>query len=81
MEIDQTGQEELLKTLYYYLILGRSGSEAADALCIHRNTLRYRINKIKSILSIDINQPDVINQLLASFIIIGKNFIKKIGTV
>ncbi|MBM4761215.1 PucR family transcriptional regulator [Bacillus sp. B15-48] len=75
MEIDRTGHQELLKTLYYFLILGQSGSAAADALCIHRNTLRYRINKIKSILSVDINQPIVIDQLLASYLIAGKNFI------
>lgn len=43
---------ELLRTLSGWLACGRSVSAAADELYIHRNTLRYRLNKIGELTSL-----------------------------
>lgn len=51
-DIDRTEHEHLLKTLYTYLIFGCSISQTADALFIHRNTLRTRLKRIQSVLTI-----------------------------
>lgn len=44
-QYDSTGHDDLLKTLYVYLIQGKNASNTAEALFIHRNTLRRRLEK------------------------------------
>jgi hypothetical protein len=50
-------KRNMVQCLYYYFINGKNISAAADAVHIHRNTLIYRLNKVKEILNIDIKQP------------------------
>lgn len=50
----------LLETLKYYIYFTNSPNNAAKILCIHRNTLFYRINKIKEICNITLSNADEI---------------------
>lgn len=53
---DQDG--ELLRTLETYLDCNCSPSETAIALGIHRNTVINRVDKLKNLLKVDLNEPD-----------------------
>ena len=44
---DQKHHSELEKTLYYYLVYDGSMQAMAKNLYMHRNTINYRMNKIK----------------------------------
>ena len=68
-EADRKDGEHLLDTLYTYLIFGQSVSQTSDALFIHRNTLRHRLNKIKTYLPNNWSQPKQSEQLLLSIIL------------
>lgn len=58
-ETDVAQGTEYVKTLYYYLTCGGNLREAARALHLHRNTLTYRMEKIRPMLNLD---PDDFNQ-------------------
>lgn len=49
----------LLHTLEVFLDSGCSLVKTSQALYIHRNTLIYRLNKIKEILTYDLDDPEV----------------------
>ena len=68
-EADTGSGDELLRTLYTYLILGRSAARTAEALFIHRNTLRNRLNKIREIISPDFEDESLRDHILLSLII------------
>lgn len=51
-------REELLTTLQVYLECQGNTVETADKLFIHRNTLRYRLQRIEKILGKNLSQPD-----------------------
>jgi purine catabolism regulator len=51
-------REELLDTLQAYFDCQGSVMEAAAKLYIHRNTLRYRLDKVKEILGRDLDSPE-----------------------
>ena len=46
-----------MRTLRVYLDHGCNVNRAADALFVHRNTLAYRIKRIKAISGIDLENP------------------------
>ena len=52
---DKKNEIELLKTLKNYIFYTNSPNKAAKVLCIHRNTLFYRINKIKDMTGIKLD--------------------------
>lgn len=56
--------EEHYNTLKTYLLNGNSISKTADQLHVHRNTLVYRLSKIKKITGLDINNLSVARRLL-----------------
>ena len=60
-------QECLLETLTtYYLDTSSEVKKTAQLLFVHRNTVQYRLTKIKSLLRKDIsNMPDCIDLYLA----------------
>ncbi|MCR5666669.1 MAG: helix-turn-helix domain-containing protein [Eubacterium sp.] len=70
---DKTSGDQLLTTLYTYIIMGRSISRTADALFIHRNTLRNRLNKIRQLISIDPDDEAQAEHILLSLIIHPKD--------
>lgn len=69
-EIDKRDGEQLVKTLYTYLALGRSLSLTANVLFIHRNTLRYRLKKIHAFFGALFDDPAVREQLLLSLMLL-----------
>lgn len=51
----QDGEPELIETLCSYLLDAQSELKtASELLYVHRNTVLYRLNKIKSLLGFDI---------------------------
>ena len=50
IEYDQKHHGELEKTLFYYLFYNESQIEMAKNLYLHRNTINYRMLKIKELL-------------------------------
>jgi len=52
------GRRDLLQTLSVYLATGRNGTESARQLQLHRNTLLYRLRRIKELLEIDPDDPE-----------------------
>lgn len=51
-------REELITTLKVFLECQGNTVETAEKLFIHRNTLRYRLQRIEQILGIDLSQPN-----------------------
>ena len=58
--LDQTPRRarEALTTLRAYLDSGRNISTTAEALHLHRNTVRYRLDRIIALLPVDLDDPD-----------------------
>ena len=54
---DAADGTEYVRTLRVYLDHGCNVNRAADALFVHRNTLAYRIKRIKAISGIDLENP------------------------
>ena len=49
---------DLVRTLAAYLRHGGNSTQAANALYLHRNSLRYRLARIQVLLSLDPDDPD-----------------------
>jgi sugar diacid utilization regulator len=58
MDHDERRNSELLTTLAAYLDCGGSYDSTAKALSVHRNTLRYRLERIRQISGHDLSDPD-----------------------
>ena len=63
---DQKYNTELLDTAMKYVENDGKIIETADALFIHKNTLRYRINKIKELLNMEESELSFLEQLSIS---------------
>lgn len=50
---DRENDSELLETLYYYVYTVKNTKKAAELMHIHRNTLLYRLEKIRTIIGTD----------------------------
>jgi len=55
---DQKNGSDLLSTLRVYMEQGMNQMNTANALFIHRNTLKYRLAKISELTDIDLSDPD-----------------------
>lgn len=64
---DSENHTELMKTLYYYITNLKALLKTKDILRIHRNTLVYRINKIRELANIDLEDGETFFQLYISF--------------
>jgi hypothetical protein len=51
--------EVLLESLEAYLESGARIQAAADRMFLHRNTLRYRLNRVQELLGVDLGDPQV----------------------
>lgn len=69
IEADKIQDGELCKTLETYLECNCNANATAEILFIHRNTMRYRLDKIKKILGYDLNDLSVCIELKLAFII------------
>lgn len=58
-EYDRQHSTEYFKTLFIYLKNSRSLHETADEMHIHKNTVSYRIARIREIVDADLNDADV----------------------
>jgi sugar diacid utilization regulator len=56
---DQQRGADLVRTLSHYLDRGGSYEATASALIVHRNTLKYRLQRIRQITGLDLSDPDV----------------------
>ena len=73
-QYDASAGTEYYKTLGVYLLNERDQTKAADILCVHRNTLIYRIKKIESVISIDLNDSRKRFAVLLSYYISDPEF-------
>lgn len=55
-EYDKENGTSYLFTLYHYLATGGSLNETSKRLYIHRNSVNYRMDRIKSILGVDLGE-------------------------
>ena len=55
LEYDKQHKGELIETFYQYLIHDGNQLEMSKDLFMHRNTINYRMNKIKEILNNDLS--------------------------
>jgi DNA-binding PucR family transcriptional regulator len=58
LEYDTRRRAQLFKTLSQYLECGRNHVATAHALNVHRNTLKYRLQRIEQITGNDLSDPD-----------------------
>ena len=65
--------EQLIATALYYIYGGMKVAETSKKIYMHRNTLMYRLDKIKQITGLDIRD---FNQAL-TFVIIHRLYLKK----
>jgi len=59
MQFDREHKSGYSQTLYYYIDSARKKAATADSLHVHRNTMNYRLSKIKEISGIDLTDPKV----------------------
>lgn len=69
IKADKMQEGRLCETLETYLEHNCNANAAAEALFIHRNTMRYRMDKIKRILDDDINDMSTFLELKLAFAI------------
>ncbi len=55
---DEKNKTEYFKTLHAYLRNGRHLEDTAEALFIHKNTVSYRVNKIRELFGVDLDDAD-----------------------
>jgi hypothetical protein len=58
-----SGNEDLLLTLRAFLDAGQNAKEAARDLHVHRNTLTYRLRRIRNLLALDLEDAQVLFEL------------------
>ena len=72
MEHDQTHENELTKTLETLIEKQGNVTQAAEALLIHRTTLFRRLNQIKELTGINLEDEDLLLELQLSYRILKK---------
>ncbi len=55
---DSEHHGDLVRTLAAYLRHGGNSTQTANALYLHRNSLRYRLARIQALLGLDPDDPD-----------------------
>lgn len=69
IEADKVQDSELCNTLRAYIENNCNSNATAELLFIHRNTMRYRLDKIEKILNVDLDDLSVCLELKLAFII------------
>jgi hypothetical protein len=67
-ETDRTSNSHYSDTLFQYLLCGGNLTDAANNLGLHRNSLIYRVNKIRDMISSNLDDPEHRKILLISFL-------------
>lgn len=68
-QYDAEKNSDLYETLYQYLLHERSVLQGAQAIHIHKNSLLYRLQRIHSIVNIDLDDPMMRCYLLLSYLL------------
>jgi hypothetical protein len=58
VDYDAAHGGELVETLYWYLQLSCSTARAAELLCLHKNTMLYRLGRIRTQLGMDLSSGE-----------------------
>lgn len=66
---DRQNGTEYLRTVQIYLRCAGNIKQTADQLCVHKNTVFYRLTKLREELGFDLNQPDTLSLLNCLLII------------
>ncbi|MGD9473525.1 MAG: PucR family transcriptional regulator [Eubacteriaceae bacterium] len=66
-DYDESHKGELFKTLKALVESGNNLKNACESLHIHRNTLGYRIERIKELTQLDLSRPEILFELAYSF--------------
>ena len=66
-QYDAEKNSELYSTLYQYLLHERSVIHSAQAMHVHKNSLMYRLQKIQSIIQVNLDDPMTRTYLLLSY--------------
>lgn len=64
---DEQKNSDLTATFYAYLLHSANTQRTADALCMHKNTLLYRIDRIKEIIGNDLSSGEDLFMFHLSF--------------
>jgi DNA-binding PucR family transcriptional regulator len=64
---DEERGSRLLDTLRAYYSCGASVAKTAEKLFLHRNSVRYRLDRVRMLLGADIDHPEVAAAVLAAF--------------
>ena len=64
---DEEHKGELMDTLFFYLQFAGSTTRAAKLLCLHKNTMLYRMGRIRELLGVDLSSGEVVFALQVSF--------------
>jgi purine catabolism regulator len=56
----------LVATLRAYYAYGARVDKTADRLFLHRNSVRYRLDRVRLLLRLDIDHPEVIAALMVA---------------
>ena len=75
-KFDKINSSELYKTLYIYLKNNHNMTKSSEELFIHRNTLRYRLQKIADLIGLELDEND--NSFKLYYACKSINFYKKL---
>ena len=67
----KSSDRDMLITLYHYLNHMKNSEKVAEMLHIHKNTLFYRVNKMKDLLDVDFNNGNDVLYILFSYKILN----------
>ncbi len=73
-KIDMTENTQYCETLFYFLLCGGNYTDASKIMMLHRNTMIYRLNKIREIVRSNIDDADNRKLLLYSYLLLGKDY-------
>lgn len=71
IEYDHKNNAELFHTLKTYLNANGNLAKTAQDLIVHRNTLQYRLDKIRKINNLDLDDPNIRRDYLNAFMILN----------
>ncbi|WP_170834613.1 PucR family transcriptional regulator [Natronincola peptidivorans] len=67
---DKKNDTNYSQTLYYYLLNNQNVNETAKSLFVHRNTMTYRLKKIKELIQLNLDDSETIFLITMSYKII-----------
>ena len=73
VEYDAEHSAELVTTLASYLEHGANSANTAKALSVHRNTLKYRLQRVGEISGHDLSEPDTLFNLQVAVRVCGRS--------